>query len=71
MELAIKESLKNDELAKAASEPAPAPKAPTSAVDDLLNLDMVAAPRAQPPASQNSFDPWGTSGRLGQHFWYF
>ena len=56
MELAIKESLKNgQEAAPPAAKPTPQP---TSAVDDLLNLDVGVA---QPPTQQqNSFDPWNT-----------
>ena len=35
---------------------------PVSAVDDLLNLDMMGAPASQQPAQQ-SFDPWRNSGK--------
>ena len=35
---------------------------PVSAVDDLLNLDMMGAPAPQQPAQQ-SFDPWRNSGK--------
>ena len=64
VELAISESLKNDEIARqkatANNQPPPAATAtaPTSAVDDLLSLDI--APSNPPPQNQNTFDPWGT-----------
>jgi len=58
IELAIKESLRNKEAAAAAAassnpEP-PAPAAPTSAVDDLLNLDF-----GNEPALPQRSNPWG------------
>lgn len=58
IELAIKESMK-EAPADVAAAPVQAAK-PVSAVDDLLNLDMMGAPAPQQPAQQ-SFDPWRNS----------
>jgi len=64
MELAIKESLKPEEIKKMQEAAAAAQKPPASAVTDLLNLDVVPSQRAQPPAAHSSFDPWGTGGKI-------